>query len=557
MGTIFEELIRKFNEALNENPGEHFTPRDVVHLMVDLLLADDEKQINEPGMVLKIYDPCAGSGGMLTIAKDHILGSLDRKGLNSRADVRLYGQEVNPETFAICKSDLFMKSADGRDADNIAYGSVLSKDAHAGQTFEYLITNPPYGKDWKRDEDAVDAEHERGDSGRFAAGLPRISDGQLLFLQHMLAHMTPLEKGGSRVAIIMNGSPLFTGDAGSGESEIRRWVLENDWLEAIVALPEQLFYNTGIATYVWVLTNRKPTARRGKVTLIDATGFWTPMRKSLGDKRREIPHEKGREILRLRRSAASPTSRSGVSSARTGDSGDSGELGADSAAGPDFLRVYPTTHFGYRKVTVERPLKMNFQASAERISRLEQQSAFRNLAVSRKKGKVAETEIAAGEKLQKRVLAALGTVPDTLFKGREELARVLDEHLEAAGLSLAAPVMKALFTALGERDEAAEACRDRNGNPEPDPELRDFENVPLGESVEEYFAREVTPYVPDAWINTDVRDQKDGQVGRVGYEINFNRYFYKYVPPRPLEKIKAEIREVEQEILRLLGEVAG
>ena len=280
MGTIFEELIRKFNEALNENPGEHFTPRDVVHLMVDLLLAGDEKRISKAGVLLKIYDPCAGSGGMLTITKDHIVGSLDRKGLNAQADVRLYGQEVNPETFAICKSDLFMKFADGRDADNIAYGSVLSKDAHAGQTFEYLITNPPYGKDWKRDQEAVDVEHERGDSGRFAAGLPRISDGQLLFLQHMLAHMTPFEKGGSRVAIIMNGSPLFTGDAGSGESEIRRWVLENDWLEAIVALPEQLFYNTGIAPYVWVLTIRKVPDRRGKVTMIDATSFWTPMQKA-------------------------------------------------------------------------------------------------------------------------------------------------------------------------------------------------------------------------------------------------------------------------------------
>lgn len=535
MGTIFEELIRKFNEALNENPGEHFTPRDVVHLMVDLLLADDEKRVGKLGVVLKIYDPCAGSGGMLTITKDHITGALDREGLNPKADVRLYGQEVNPETFAICKSDLFMKSADGRDADNIAYGSVLSKDAHAGQTFEYLITNPPYGKDWKRDLEAVQAEHERGDSGRFGAGLPRISDGQLLFLQHMLAHMTPFEKGGSRVAMIMNGSPLFSGDAGSGESEIRRWVLENDWLEAIVALPEQLFYNTGIATYVWVLTNRKVPKRLGKVTMIDATSFWTPMRKSLGDKRREIPHDKGVEILRLLRCSAGSS---------------------DAASLSDFVRVYQTTHFGYRKITVERPLRMNFQVSVERISRLDQQSAFRNLSTSKKKGKASESEVAAGAKQQDNIRAVLRSMPGTLYKDREAFALALDEHLDAADLALSAPLMKATFAALGERDETAEICRDKSGNPEPDPELRDYESVPLSERVEDYFAREVTPYVPDAWINTAIRDDKDGQVGRVGYEINFNRYFYKYVPPRPLEQIQAEIRQVEQEILKLLGEVA-
>ncbi len=529
MGTIFEELIRKFNEALNENPGEHFTPRDVVHLMVDLLLAGDKERLSTPRVVIKIYDPCAGSGGMLTIGKDHIVGTPDRSGLNPKADVRLYGQEVNPETFAICKADLFMKSADGRDADNIAYGSTLSKDAHAGQLFEYLITNPPYGKDWKRDEEAVEAVHERGVNGRFAAGLPRISDGQLLFLQHMLAHMTPAEKGGSRVAIIMNGSPLFTGDAGSGESDIRRWILENDWLEALVALPEQLFYNTGIATYVWVLTNRKAADRKGKVLLIDATSFWTPMRKSLGDKRREIPLDKAREILRLH--AETPES--------------------------DFVRVYPTTHFGYRKITVERPLRMNFQTSEERIAKLDHQNAFRNLATSKKKGKAAEADVAEGEKLQKAIRTALRSMPDVLYKDREQFALALDGHLEAADLGIAAPVMKAIFAALGERDETAEICRDKHGKPEPDPELRDYENVPLAETVEDYFAREVAPYVPDAWINTAVRDEKDGQVGRVGYEININRYFYKYLPPRPLEEIQAEIQQVEQEILMLLGEVAG
>ncbi len=255
MGTIFEELIRKFNEALNENPGEHFTPRDVVHLMVDLLIAGDEERIRKPHVTLTIYDCCCGSGGMLTIGKDHV------QRINPAADIHLFGQEVNPETFAVCKSDLFMKSSDGRDAENILFGSVLSNDRHCAHRFDYLIANPPYGKDWKRDEAAVDDEHERGDRGRFGAGLPRISDGQLLFLQNMLWHMKAPADGGSRVAFIMNGSPLFTGDAGGGESEIRRWILENDWLEALIALPEQLFYNTGIATYVWVLTNRKRPER--------------------------------------------------------------------------------------------------------------------------------------------------------------------------------------------------------------------------------------------------------------------------------------------------------
>jgi len=530
MGTIFEELIRKFNEALNENPGEHFTPRDVVHLMVDLLLAGDEKRLGKAGVVLTICDPCCGSGGMLTIAKDHILGTPDRPGINPKADVHLFGQEVNPETFAVCKSDLFMKSADGRDAEYILFGSVLSKDQHSGRAFDYLIANPPYGKDWKRDEAEVEAEHEKGESGRFGAGLPRISDGQLLFLQHMLFHMKKPGEGGSRVAIIMNGSPLFTGDAGSGESEIRRWILENDWLEALVALPEQLFYNTGIATYVWVLTNRKAAARKGKVQLIDATTFWSPMRKSLGDKRREIPVEKAKEILSLHRKF---------------------EEGEHS-------RIFSTTNFGYRKITVERPLRLNFEASAERIARLEQESAFAALATSKKKeAKAKAKDEAEGRRLQAQIKGMLQTLPSGVHKDREKFLAALHASAKKAGLKLSAPIQKATLSALSERDETAEICRDGDGNPEPDAELRDTENVPLGEPVEEYFAREVKPYVADAWIDAGRRDRKDGEVGVVGYEINFNRYFYKYEPPRPLEEIEADIKAVEQDILTLLREVAG
>ena len=550
MGTVFEELIRKFNEALNENPGEHFTPRDVVHLMVDLLLAGDEKRIRKKGVVLTVSDPCCGSGGMLTITKEHITagirknGELLREPLNRDADIHLFGQEVNPETFAVCKSDLFMKSTDGRDAENILYGSTLSGDLHASRRFDYQIANPPYGKDWKRDEDAVRTEHERGDAGRFGPGLPRISDGQLLFLLHMLAHRKDQNEGGSRIAIIMNGSPLFTGDAGSGESEIRRWILENDWLEALIALPEQLFYNTGIATYVWVLTNRKAPERRGKVQLIDATSFWVPMRKSLGDKRREIPFGRAADIL-----AVLASFRDGETRTVTKD-GEEEEVVVS--------KIFPTTHFGFRKITVERPLRLNFQASPERIARLEEERAFQNLARSKKKKAEAKAkEEAAGRAEQKKILEMLAGLPGKTFEDREEFEKLLASAAKKAGITLAAPVRKAILSALSERDENAPALTDKKGNPEPDPDLRDTESVPLSESVEEFFEREVKPHVPDAWIDTGKRDRKDDEVGIVGYEINFNRYFYRYKPPRPLGEIEADIRAIEKDIVRMLADVTG
>ncbi len=531
MGTIFEELLRKFNEALNENPGEHFTPRDVVHLMVDLMLAGDESEIRARKAIRTVYDPCCGSGGMLIITKEHITA-----GINKDAEIHLFGQEVNPETWAVSKSDLFMKEPKGRDADNIAFGSTLSNDRHAGVSFDYLIANPPYGKDWKRDEDAVRAEHERGAAGRFGAGLPRISDGQLLFLLHMLAHAKDRKEGGSRIAIIMNGSPLFTGDAGSGESEIRRHILENDLLEALIALPEQLFYNTGIATYIWVVTNRKAPARRGKVQLIDATSFWVPMRKSLGDKRREIPLERAQDILGI------------LSGFRDGETRTITKDGKEEDV--VVSRVYPTTHFGFRKITVERPLRLNFHASPERIARLEEERGFQALAQSKKKGAAGAKEQAEGRAAQTAIRKLLGTLPATVYKNRTEFEKVLK-------LQLAVPVRKAILSALAERDETAEICRDPDGKPEPDPELRDTESVPLAESIETFFEREVRPHVPDAWIDTSKRDAKDKNVGIVGYEINFNRYFYRYTPPRPLEEIEADIRGIEQDILRMLAEVTG
>ena len=413
MGTIFEELIRKFNEALKENPGEHFTPRDVVHLMVDLLLAGDEERLRTKGVVLSVCDPCCGSGGMLTIAKEHVTVGERREGeplgnaVNPDAGIHLFGQEVNPETFAVCKSDLFMKSKDSRDADEILFGSTLSNDRHASTTFDYMISNPPYGKDWKRDQDAVRAEHDRGAAGRFGPGLPRISDGQLLFLLHMLAHAKDSAGGGSRIAIIVNGSPLFTGDAGSGESEIRRWILENDWLEALIALPEQLFYNTGIATYVWVLTNRKRPERRGRVQLIDATAFWVLLRKSLGAKRRQVPFERKQDILRLLAHFEDGATR------RVVQDGEEREVVVS--------RIYPTTHFGFRKITVERPLRLDFQASPERIARLGDERAFVNLAVSRKKGAAKAADEAAGREQQATIRAVLRNLPDRLIPGSGRL----------------------------------------------------------------------------------------------------------------------------------------
>ena len=523
MGTVFEELIRKFNEALNENPGEHFTPRDVVHLMVELMLAGEKDTLLEPGRAVTVYDPCCGSGGLLTITKEHI-----RDTISPDVRVMLFGQEVNPETFAVAKSDMYLNDPAGRDADNIAFGTVLGDDRHAGQHFDYVIANPPYGKDWKRDEAAVKAEHDRGFAGRFGPGLPSISDGQMLFLEHMIAHMQKPADGGSRMSIIMNGSPLFTGDAGSGPSEIRRWILENDLLEAVVALPEQLFYNTGIATYVWVVTNRKAPERKDKVLLIDATSFWAPMRKSLGDKRREIPAEKHAEILEL----------------------------LHAFEGGEHCRIYPTTHFGYRKITVERPLKLDFQASPERIARLDSEKTFIKLAESKKKdpaAKLAEEE--AGRTTQESIKAMLFTLPSALFTNREQFIDALKAAERTTGPRLDAAMRKAALSALSERDERADVCTDSKGIVEADPELRDTENVPLSEAIDDYFAREVLPYVPDAWVNEAVQDPKDGEIGKVGYEINFNRYFYKYMPPRPLHEIEADLKKVETQILEMLRQV--
>jgi type I restriction enzyme M protein len=350
-------------------------------------------------------------------------------------------------------------------------------------------------------------------------GLPRISDGSTLFLLHMLSKMKPAKEGGSRLAIVFNGSPLFSGDAGSGESEIRRWVIENDWLEAIVGLPDQLFYNTGISTYIWVVTNRKPKARKGKVQLINAVDLFVKMRKSLGNKRNELSQENINEVVRLY-----------------------GEFEENERA-----KVFDNDDFGYRRIVVERPLRLNFQASPERIERVKEETAFQNLARSKKKGKQVEKEVAEGKEMQKRVLTALAKLGgDRVWKNRDEFEKVLDAAVEPVG-RVPAPVRAALVSALSERDETADICADTDGNPEPDADLRDYENVPRKEEIRTYFDREVKPHVPDAWV--DESKTKDG------YEIPFTRHFYNYTPLRPLADIEADIRRLEGDIQGMLREV--
>lgn len=515
MGYIFEELIRKFAETSNETAGEHFTPREVIRLMVNLLLAEDDGALREPGVVRTMYDPACGTGGMLSVAQE-FLGEL-----NAQARLEAYGQELNDESYAICKADMMIK---GQDAENIKSGNSFSEDGLPGLKVDYLISNPPFGVDWSNAEAVVRQEHEqKGHGGRFGPGLPRKNDGSLLFLLHMLSKMKPPHQGGSRLAIVFNGSPLFTGAAGSGESEIRRYLLENDLLEAIVALPDQMFYNTGINTYVWLVTNRKSRARKGLVQLINGVKYFRKMRKSLGDKRNELAPEHIDDLVRLH---------------------------GDLTEGPD-VKIFPNEAFGFRRLTVERPLKLNFQASPERLARLEEESAWTNLATSKKKDPaLAAAEVAQGRAVQAQVLRVLGRLdPERLCRDREAFLKDLKVAEKAEGASLAAPVRKAILGALSERDEEAAVCRDSHGAPEPDADLRDNENVPLGEDIQVYMAREVLPHVPDAWV--------DESKTKVGYEIPFTRHFYEYVPPRPLAEIEGEIRTLEAEIQGMLAEVLG
>ena len=515
MGAIFEELIRRFSEQSNETAGEHFTPREVIKLMVNLLFMEDREVLRNSGIVRTLYDPACGTGGMLSVAEEYL------HQLNPDGRLELFGQEINPEAYAICKSDMIIKN---NNAANIKFGNSFTTDGLKNETFDYMLSNPPFGVEWKKVEETIRDERDNlGYGGRFGAGLPRISDGSLLFLQHMLAKRKD-GGNGTRIGIVFNGSPLFSGGAGSGESEIRRWIIENDWLEAIVALPDQLFYNTPISTYIWIVTNRKSEQRKGKVQLINASGldFFLKKKKSLGNKRNEIGDgEEGRpdqiaEITRL--------------------------YGLFDQADLRFSKIFYNADFGYRRITIERPLYLNFQRSAERIERIK--------------------SLRLPADVKERAINVLSQnlndeTPEPLFKNLsafEESIRGLwaeDEFPKPKQFDL-------LVRTLGDRDETADPMVDEESETIPDPELRDFENVslteesdeipegdfenvPLREAIDTYFDREVRPFVKDVWINREVCDEKDGGVGIVGYDIPFTRHFYEYEEPPTLAEIEGEI----------------
>ncbi|MFI7583157.1 N-6 DNA methylase [Kocuria sp. M1N1S27] len=497
MGSVFEDLIRRFAAASNETAGEHFTPRDAIRLMVDLLLAPDDDALAKPGVVRSVYDPTAGTGGMLSVVEEHVLEH------NPEARIVMAGQELNDESYAICKSDMIAKN---QDVDAIALGDTLADDLHAGRTFDYCLSNPPYGGDWKASQKKVVAEHKNlGSNGRFGAGLPRISDGQMLFLQHLVAKMQPAPDGGGRAGIVLNGSPLFTGGAGSGESEIRRWLLESDLVDAIVALPTNMFYNTGIATYVWILDNQKPQERRGKVQLIDATHRWTKLRKNLGSKNREIADADREAVVRLY---------------------------AGFEEGPE-SKVLEPADFGYQEITVERPLKLRFELTEDTI------------AAAMATGPVAKLS----DDVRQCLRDVVGSMSGRTWTDRDAFVADFKKAAKDARIALGASVLKAVWQTVGVHDDDAIPVTDPKGRPEPDTSLRDTELVPLREDVQEYFEREVLPFVPDAWI--------DESKTRIGYEIPFTRLFYVYEPPRPLEEIDAELEQLTREIITLLQEVEG
>ena len=563
MGYVFEELIRIGAEQSNEEAGEHFTPREVIRLMVNLLLAP-EADLRKSHVVKTIYDPACGTGGMLSVAERYI------KELNNEAAPKLFGQDWNDEAWAVCKSDMLIK---GDTADNIVLGDTFTADGFDKDDqeekwrFDYMLANPPFGVEWKQQKRYIEKEVEdHGFDGRFGAGLPRVNDGALLFLQHMIDKMRVPKDGGSRIAIVFNGSPLFTGDAGSGESNIRQWIIEQDWLEAIVALPEQLFYNTGISTYIWVLTNRKEKARKGKVQLIDARNFWLPMKKSLGNKRRKIgdptdtqspndPNHVG-EITRIYGDFTDGEERKfawkTVHPRRKKRDSDPDEISMVVS------KLFDNEDFGFRKITVERPLRLNFQLTEQRLARIEDETGFQNLAKSKKKNAATrQAEIEAGRERQQKLREFFKSLQaelsedgqPTLFRDRKEFLQRLKSFDKQEGIKLTAAELKAVLAGLSERDEDAEVCRKSGGQIEADSSLRDTETVPLKESVEEYFEREVKPHVGDAWI--------DESKEKVGYEIPLNRHFYRYEEPRKLKVIEGDIKSLESEIVQLLSEVTA
>jgi type I restriction enzyme M protein len=520
MGYVFEELIRIGAEQANEEAGEHFTPREVIKLMVNLLLSP-EKDLTHSHVVKTIYDPACGTGGMLSVSENYI------HELNSDAKPMLYGQDWNDDAWAVCKSDMLIK---GEDADNIILGDTFSKDGFPDDKFDYMLANPPFGVEWKQQQRFIEQERDSlGFQGRFGAGTPRVNDGSLLFLQHMLSKMRDPKKGGSRIAIVFNGSPLFTGDAGSGESEIRRWIIENDWLEAIVALPDQLFYNTGISTYLWILTNRKAKPRRGKIQLIDARNFWIQMKKSLGNKRHKIGDGGAGErddIGEITRIYGNFTD------------GETRKLNVDGAVKELVVsKIFVNADFGFHKITVERPLRLAFEITDEKLDALEHGTTA-----------IAKIDKLPAETREHVVQQLRAAKRPGVMRNRDKFDDWLKKALpndDVVNNSLRA----LLRDALSQRDETAGICTDSRGKHEPDAELRDTENVPLNENIDDYFKREVLPHIPDAWI--------DKSKTKVGYEIPLNRHFYRYEPPRLLEEIESDIKTLESQILSLLKEVTA
>ncbi len=504
MGLIFENLIRRFNELANETAGDHFTPREIIRLMVSILFIEDDKLLTSPGTVRKLLDPACGTGGMLAEAQNYLR--------EHHPDARLfvYGQDYNHRAFATAASDMLIKEVDHNGTGtNVRHGDSLTDDRFAGEKFDYFLTNPPFGVDWKRQEKEIRQEHiQHGFAGRFGAGLPRVNDGSLLFLQHMWHKrelVQPKEhKHGSRLAIVFSGSPMFTGGAGTGESDIRRWVIENDWLEAVVALPEQMFYNTGIGTYVWIITNRKEARRKGKIQLVDARGVWTAggsveNKRSLGDKRRHLAAAQIEEIVRTY--------------GRFEDSGDS--------------KIFDDADFGYTRVTVERPLRLRYQMTSDDKARFLDACPH-----------LLDDIQAIDETLGREPIWDWNAVWESihgLVRGNGSRWKASERHL--------------FRSVLTHKDPEAEpvSSSGENGGYEPDPALRDFENVHLKYDVNSYFEREVRPHVPDSWM--------DRSKDKIGYEINFNRHFYRFTSPRPLETIDAELNQAEAEIARLLREV--
>lgn len=612
MGLVFEELIRRFAESSNETAGEHFTPRDIVRLTTSLVFMEDDEALTKPGIIRTIYDPTAGTGGFLSAGMEYV------HELNPQAVMKGFGQELNPESYAICKADMLIK---GQEVDRVKLGNTLSNDHLYGDRFDYMLSNPPFGVDWKKIETAITDEHTlKGYDGRFGPGLPRVSDGSLLFLLHLISKMRDAKEGGGRIGIILNGSPLFTGGAGSGESEIRRYILEADLLEAIVALPTDMFYNTGIATYVWVLSNKKAKDRKGKVLLINGVDLCGKMRKSLGSKRNVMGDD---DIALITRAfgdfeVVEPRELDKPMEQKS-NRGRQSENGNGTPRPKTFAaKIFKTHEFGYRRITIERPLRESYQFSDERIETLRYETnALRDIMAwvyetygeswsddkdCERYGDVSdfEAEIRVHIKAhfkelkekqikdllnrktwlaRKTVLLKARDIQKIIGTAQHDDMNGYDEALKATGVTLDASEKKQIVSAVSWKNPDAEKVIKKihkikakplyglfevNGKVieyKPDSELRDYENVPLDPSKtvnevnEAYFKAEVLPHVPEAWIDAGKKDDKDGEIGIVGYEIPFNRHFYVYKPPRDLAEIDAELDAVSAEIMGLLKEV--